>query len=379
MRITPFSMPPSIKNILSTEQVSKLQQALKESELSHVRERILILLLQNDGKPQHEIARFLGCSPRTVAYWCKHGDPDKLESLHNKREQEHYRKATPEYVQLLLETIDKEPVELGYEFGRWTTERLATYLAAESGIALSGSQVRRILKRKKFSYIWAKSSLEDKQNPEKRVDFKEKVAQHLASAKEEPKRVQVWFWDESGFSLRVIRRKNWGKKGQRKKMSGRRGHGRVNVMGAMREQDRKRVCFFIEKGNADVFYEQVEKLDEFVKQEWIAQGNLSEEFEQSGPRIVIILDNASYHKRLDIRSKISEELPNIVLEFLPAYSPDYNLIELVWYACKEYIAHRLFKSVEELKSLLERLLNQDELTIKWQRKIKNKGNSVTAS
>lgn len=372
-------MPPSIKNILSTEQVSKLQQALKESELSHVRERILILLLQNDGKPQHEIARFLGCSPRTVAYWCKHGDPDKLESLHNKREQEHYRKATPEYVQLLLETIDKEPVELGYEFGRWTTERLATYLAAESGIALSGSQVRRILKRKKFSYIWAKSSLEDKQNPEKRVDFKEKVAQHLASAKEEPKRVQVWFWDESGFSLRVIRRKNWGKKGQRKKMSGRRGHGRVYVMGAMREQDRKRVCFFIEKGNADVFYEQVEKLDEFVKQEWIAQGNLSEEFEQSGPRIVIILDNASYHKRLDIRSKISEELPNIVLEFLPAYSPDYNLIELVWYACKEYIAHRLFKSVEELKSLLERLLNQDELTIKWQRKIKNKGNSVTAS
>jgi len=37
---------------------------------------------------------FLGCSPRTVAYWCMHGDPDNLESLHNKREQESYRKAT---------------------------------------------------------------------------------------------------------------------------------------------------------------------------------------------------------------------------------------------------------------------------------------------
>jgi len=24
----------------------------------------------------------------TVAYWCMHGDPDNLESLHNKREQE---------------------------------------------------------------------------------------------------------------------------------------------------------------------------------------------------------------------------------------------------------------------------------------------------
>jgi transcriptional antiterminator len=83
-------MPSPSKNFLNSEQVSKLQKALKESKLTHVRKRILILLLQNDGKPQREIAQFLGCSPRTVAYWCIHGDPDKLESLHNKREQEHY-------------------------------------------------------------------------------------------------------------------------------------------------------------------------------------------------------------------------------------------------------------------------------------------------
>ncbi|KAM3095834.1 IS630 family transposase [Phormidesmis sp. 146-12] len=372
-------MPASIRNFLTCQQVGKLQQALKESQLPHIRERILILLLQNDGKSQHQIARFLGCSPRTVAHWCKHGDPDKLESLHNKREQEHYRKATPEYVQRLLETVDIEPTELGYEFGRWTAERLATYLAQETGITLSGSQVRRILKRKKFNYIWAKYSLEDKQNPEKRAQFKEKLAQYLALAKEKPERVQVWYWDESGFSLRVIRRKTWGKRGQRKKMSGRRGHGRVNVMGAMREVDRKRVCFFIEKGNADVFYEQVKKLHEFVQKEWVEQASKVKYLEPHEPKIVIVLDNASYHKRLDIRTKISEEFPNIVLEFLPAYSPDYNLIELVWYSCKEYIAHRLFTSVEELRSLIDRLLNQGELHIQWQRKIKNKGSSSIAT
>jgi hypothetical protein len=47
--------------------------------------------------------------------------------------------------------------------------------------------------------------------------------------------------------------------------------------------------------------------------------------------------------------------------------------------CKEYIAHRLFKSVDELKDLLEKLLNQGELAIQWQRKIKNKGNKHTAT
>jgi transposase len=141
-------MPPPAKNFLTPSQVTQLQQALKESELPHVRERILIILLQNDGKPQHEVAKFLGCSPRTVAYWCMHGDPDDLKTLHNKREYEHHRKATPEYIELLLKTIEQLPADLGYEFGRWTAERLATYLTEQTGIELSSSQVRRILKKK---------------------------------------------------------------------------------------------------------------------------------------------------------------------------------------------------------------------------------------
>lgn len=367
------------KNFLSQEQVGKLQKALRESDYSHVRERILILLLQNTGKTQREISDFIGCSPRTVAYWCMHGDPDKLESLQNQRDWESHRKATFEYIKLLLETVDKEPSALGYEFGRWTAERLATYLAEKTGIELSGSQVRRILKQKKYSYIWAKYSLEDKQNPLKRNEFKEKLLKYLAMATKEPKIFQIWFWDETGFSLRVIRRKNWGKKGQRKKITGQRSQGRVNVMGGIRESDRKRVCYFVKKGDGDIFYEQLQQLNELVKNEWIAQGERVEEFPVKGPKIIIILDNASYHKRLDIREKIAQELPNMVLEFLPAYSPDFNIVELVWHSCKEYIAHRLFKSADELKNLLENLLNQGELIIKWQRIIKNKGNNYIAA
>lgn len=308
-----------------------------------------------------------------------HGDPDKLSSLHNKREQESYRKATPEYLKLLLLTVEKEPSELGYEFGRWTGERLATYLAEQTGIHLSGSQVRRILKRKKYSYIWAKKAIEDKQNPEIRAEFTEKLTRYLAINKEKPDCLQVWFWDETGFCLRVIRRKTWGKKGKRRKITGQRRRGRVNVMGGIREHDRKRLCFFIKKGDADTFYEQLQQLNDFVKNEWVEKGNPPEDFKEKGPKIVIVLDNASYHKRIDIQQKIPKELPNIILEFLPAYSPDMNIIELVWHSCKEYIAHRLFQSVDELESLLKRLLNEGELIIKWQRKIKNKGNALIAA
>ena len=368
-----------VKNFLSQEQKQCLQQAVRESERSLFRERALMLLLMNDGKTYEKIADFLGCSRRTVAYWCVHGDPDNLESLQDKRHQEKYRKATDAYIELLLETIEKAPEELGYEFGRWTGERLATYLALKTGIELSGSQIRKILKRKKYVYLWAKYSLEDKQNNDERAEFSQKLTGYLAIAKSQPELLQVWFWDESGFSLRVIRRKVWGKKGKRKLLTGQRRRGRVNVMGGLRYSDRKRVCYFVKKGNGDSFYEQLYHFNEFVKQEWIAKGNRVLCFQKLGPKIVIILDNASYHKRTDVRAEIEKNFPNIILEFLPPYSPDFNLIELVWHSCKEYIAHRLFQSVSELESLLKRLLNEGELVIEWGRQLKNKGNAVSAS
>lgn len=83
--------------------------------------------------------------------------------------------------------------------------------------------------------------------------------------------------------------------------------------------------------------------------------------------------------RTDIRAEIEKNFPNIILEFLTPYSPDFNLIESVWHSCKEYYAHRLFQSVSELESLLQKLLNEGELVIKWGRQLKNKGNAVSAS
>ena len=91
----------------------------------------------DDGKTYKEISDFLGCGYRTVAYWCVHGDPDNLESLRDGREKGNYQKVTKEYIDLLMETIEKDPTELGYEFGRWSTARLATYLTEMTGIELS--------------------------------------------------------------------------------------------------------------------------------------------------------------------------------------------------------------------------------------------------
>ena len=180
------------KNHLNAEQVKKLQQALKQEENGEIRERILILLLLNDGKTQKEIAKFIGCSHNKICFWCVHGDPDNLESLKDEKMKGNHHKATEKYREILLETIDKDPQDLGYEFGRWSAKRLATYLEEVTGIKLSGSQVWRIISKKKYVYLWSKYSLEHKQDPKKRKAFKEKLEEYLRIEKESPNRLQVW-------------------------------------------------------------------------------------------------------------------------------------------------------------------------------------------
>ena len=73
--------------------------------------------------------------------------------------------------------------------------------------------------------------------------------------------------------------------------------------------------------------------------EWISAGNQASKFADKGAKIVIILDNASFHKKEEYLKKIDTEMPNLHLEFLPEDSHDYNLIELVWHSTKEYIAN----------------------------------------
>jgi transposase len=132
----------------------------------------------------------------------------------------------------------------------------------------------------------------------------------------------------------------------------------------------------VSKSNSNSFYKVLKLFNQDLISEWVKGGNNREDFTEKGSKIVIVLDNASFHKKQDYIQKITTEMPNIHLEYLPEYSPDYNLIELVWHSAKEYIANRLFKSIEKLEFLLHKLLNEGGLVIKWGRKLKNKGNAV---
>lgn len=125
------------------------------------------------------------------------GDPDNEDSFQDGRGEGNHKKAPEKYVNILLEIIEKYPYLSGYKFGRWTAVRLANHREKETGIKLKSSQIRRILKQKKYVFVWAKYSLKNKQEPKKRKAFKKKLMELLSIAKTKQKRCHLWFFDEA--------------------------------------------------------------------------------------------------------------------------------------------------------------------------------------
>lgn len=127
----------------------------------------------------------------------------------------------------------------------------------------------------------------------------------------------IVYIDESGFAVDTSRDGGYSIKGQRCYASKDwHARGRVNAIGAITNFKLFNVCLFDTYINADVFYA------------WVSQELLPNIPSNS----VIVLDNATFHKRSDALQAIQQQ--GHTVEFLPPYSPDLNPIEKKWAQAK---------------------------------------------
>jgi transposase len=140
----------------------------------------------------------------------------------------------------------------------------------------------------------------------------------------------VIYIDESGFSCDMPRCFGYSQKGQR--CWGKhdwQAKGRINVIGALQENQLLTACLFESTVDSEVFHA------------WITK-DLLHKLPQGA---VIVMDNATFHKRQDTQQQIQQA--GCILEYLPPYSPDLNPIEHKWAQAKA--CRRKFRcTVEEL-------------------------------
>jgi transposase len=73
-------------------------------------------------------------------------------------------------------------------------------------------------------------------------------------------------------------------------------------------------------------------------------------------KIVVLLDNAKYHHAEVLRPFLKRHHHKLVLEFLPAYSPELNPIERVWKLTRRLCTHDTY--FEKLEALVDAVSRQ---------------------
>ena len=161
-------------------------------------------------------------------------------------------------------------------------------------------------------------------NAEARIAFQERIEYLEQSGK------PIIYLDESGFAVDMPRTHGYSAIGDRcYSLCDWNAKGRVNVIGALLGTMLISLSLFACNVDSDVFHG------------WVVGDLLLHAPKGS----VIVMDNATFHKREDTRQAIIDA--GHTLEFLPPYSPDLNPIEHKWAQAKS-MRRRLKCDVHEL-------------------------------
>jgi putative transposase len=171
-------MPKARDYHLTEQELADIETAMRRDKRPEVRQRCTIIRLLHLGYKPEEIATMQTISKPTVYGWYDRWRSEGIEGLANRPKSGRPLKADDAYTVALQEAIDKEPSEAGYDFAIWTIERLRAHLEKETGINLSESRLRALMKRKGYRYRRPKydlGHLQDKDAKAKAVEVLEEL------------------------------------------------------------------------------------------------------------------------------------------------------------------------------------------------------------
>lgn len=128
------------------KQIKALDELYRHSPDGRLRQRAQLVLLaaeQNMVAPQ--IAAIVRLNEESVRRWLKRYEAEGIEGLKDDPRPGVAPVVTPEYRAQLVGAVRRRPRSLEQPFSLWTCQRLADYLAAETGIRVSDESVRRYL------------------------------------------------------------------------------------------------------------------------------------------------------------------------------------------------------------------------------------------
>jgi transposase len=131
---------------LSEEQKAELDELYRKTAVSRVRTRAQMVLLSAEKKLKvDEIADIVRESSVTVLRWLHRYMAEGIQGLMDAPRAGRSSILTDEFRKRLLEVVRRRPRSLDLEYSMWTLQRLADFMAEDTGIRVSTETIRRAL------------------------------------------------------------------------------------------------------------------------------------------------------------------------------------------------------------------------------------------
>jgi transposase len=266
------------------------------------RARAHSLIRSAQGMTINEITTIYPVDRDTVSTWIRKWEHDGPASLHDKPRSGRPPKLTLDEQTLAIASIKEEPRSL-----KQVVERL-THKTAKR---LSISSLKRLAKRARLRWKRVRKSLKSLRDP---AAFARGQRELEALQKQEDKgRIALYYFDEAGFALDPSIPYAWQESGTIIELPAMK-YGRMNVWGFLNRKNDLHAYSFDQSIHTGVV---VACFDAFCKT--ITQ------------KTVVMIDNASIHTSEEFEDRIPYwKKQGFIITYLPTYSPEFNLIEILW-------------------------------------------------
>jgi transposase len=280
------------------------------------------------------VARVFNIPIRTVFGWLVRYRQGGWQALMEQSRQGRPKKVTGDDLKWLYDAVTMgNPLNYKLPFCLWTAQTIRGLLEKERGLKLSKSSVCRLLGHLGLSPqrpIYKSYH----QDPDKVRAYLSKTYPE-AVAEVQKHGARLYFVDEAAFRSDAHRGTTWGKVGETPVVMERGGRFGVKLVRAV--SARGDLHFDIIDGAMDA-----EKFIDFLKQL---------RHDTASP-IFVIADNASYHHSKKVSAFLDTQQGQIMMAFLPPYSPELNPDEQVWNHAKADAGKRAIQNKNEMEAVI---------------------------
>ena len=140
-------MKPIKVRPLTEEELTGLNDLYHQTKMPRIRTRVQMILLAVEEKmTAPQIAKIVRQNEQTVRRWIQRFNAEGITGLSDEPKSGAPKQVTDGYRERLLVVVRRRPRSLEQPYSLWTLQRLANFMAEETGLRFSTETVRLILK-----------------------------------------------------------------------------------------------------------------------------------------------------------------------------------------------------------------------------------------